>query len=233
MAPGELEPAIILHCRSYRESSLLVDVFTRDHGRLRVLSKGARRGRHPLAALLRPFNRVRLSWAGRGDLPVLTCAEPVASGTELTGIAIYCGFYLCELVMSLLPLHDPHPGLYALCEDTLASLGAAGDLERTLRRFELAFLEGIGYGMRLDEDVEGQAIKPDRPYVYDPEQGPRETTDATADACLGATLLALQQGQFEDGRQMREAKHLLRRVLAHHLNGRPLKSRELFKPLPI
>jgi DNA repair protein RecO (recombination protein O) len=233
MASGELEPAIILHCRPYRESSLFVDVLTRDHGRLRLLSKGARRGRHPLAALLRPFNRVRLSWTGRGELPVLTCAESVASGAALTGTAIYCGFYLCELVMSLQPLHDPHPGLYALCEDTLARLGTAGDLERTLRRFELAFLEGIGYGMRLDEDVEGQPIKPERRYVYDPEQGPRETADVAAGACQGATLLALRQDLLEDGVQLREAKRLLRSVLAHHLNGRPLKSRELFKPLPI
>jgi DNA repair protein RecO (recombination protein O) len=231
MVPGGLDQAIILHCRPYRESSLFVDVLTRDHGRLRLLSRGARRGRHPLSRILRPFNRIRLSWTERGELPVLTLAESLGSGAELRGSAMYCGFYLCELLICLQPLHDPHPGLYALCEATLARLESTDDVERTLRRFEIAFLEEIGYGLRLEEDVEGQAIQSDRRYAYDPEHGASETTAASVGGCQGATLLALRRGLLEDDIQLREAKHLLRSVLAHHLNGRTLKSRELFKPL--
>jgi DNA repair protein RecO (recombination protein O) len=225
-----LDRAIILHCQPYRESSLFVDVFTEHNGRLRLLCKGARRGKHPLAEVLRSLNRVRVSFIGRGDLPLLTAAEQAdGGGLALEGTALLCGFYLSELLVRLLPTHDPHPGVFGLCLDTLQQLATGHALQQTLRVFEIGLLEEIGYGLRLDEDTEGRAIDPDRCYAYYPDQGAVEMNPATPGVVQGTTLLALGERQFSDDTQLREAKCLMRRILHHHLNGRPLKSRELFR----
>lgn len=227
-----LDRAIILHCLPYRETSLLVDAFTEHHGRVRLLGKGVRRGQHPLSEVLRSLNHVRLSFAGRGELPVLTGAEPAdGSGWALQGTALYCGFYLAELLLRLLTIHDPHPGVFGLCLDTLRQLQIGRDLQQTLRGFEVALLAEIGYGLRLDEDAEGRAIDPARCYAYYPEQGAVEKHPATPGIVQGRTLLALGERRFSDVTQLREAKRLMRHILDHHLNGRPLKSRELFPQL--
>lgn len=225
-----LDRAIILHCQPYRETSLFVDAFTEHHGRVRLLGKGVRRGKHPLAEVLRSLNRVRLSFIGRGDLPLITAVEQAdGGGPALKGTALLCGFYLSELLVRLLPTHDPHPGVFGLCLDTLQQLATGHGLQQTLRGFELGLLEEIGYGLRLDEDAEGRAIQPDRCYAYYPEQGAVEMNPATPGVVQGTTLLALGERHFSDDTQLREAKRLMRRILQHHLNGRPLKSRELFQ----
>lgn len=220
--------AIILHCQPYRETSLFVDVLTERHGRLRLLGRGARRGRQPLARILRPFHCVSLGWTGRGELPVLTSAEEGEGSAALAGTALYCAFYLAELLMRLLPAHDPHPDVFALSLATLRRLAGGTLLQETLRRFELDLLEAIGYGPRLDEDAGGQPIEPGRPYLYHPEQGAMPTDSATGGAIRGAALLALAGRQDLDAEQLRDAKRLMRVILHHHLNGRPLRSRELF-----
>lgn len=224
--------AIVLHCQPYRETSLFIDVLTERHGRLRLLGRGARRGRQPLARILRPFHCVFLSWVGRGELPVLTAAEEGEGGAALTGTALYCAFYLAELLMRLLPAHDPHPDVFALSLATLRRLECGTLLQGTLRSFEVDLLEAIGYGMRLDEDAGGRPIEPGRPYLYHPEQGAVPTNPETAGAIQGASLLALGRRQGMDASQLRDAKRLMRGILQHHLNGRPLRSRELFTSRP-
>jgi DNA repair protein RecO (recombination protein O) len=225
-----MDEAIILHCKPYRETSLFVDVLTEGHGRLRLLSKGARRGRHPLSQILRPFSRVRLSWAGQGELPVLTVAEPFEPSLCLQGKALLCGFYISELLFKLLAVQDPHAGVFRLCLETLQALERGADLQSTLRGYELALLEEMGYGLRLHADAEGRPINADQIYLYCLEEGAVPVRSGGRDAVRGATLLALEKRQFSDDSQLLEAKRLMRGVLNHHLNGRPLKSRELFKP---
>lgn len=229
-SPNQSQPdrAIILHCQPYRETSLFAEVFTERHGRLRLLGRGARRGKQPLARILRPFHCVSLSWAGRGELPVLTAAEEGEGGATLTGTALYCAFYLVELLMRLLPAHDPHPEVFALSLATLQKLASGSLLQQTLRSFELDLLEAIGYGLRLDEDAGGHPIEPGRPYLYHPEQGAVPTQAATDGAIQGAALLALGRREGLDDGQLRDAKRLMRAILQHHMNGRPLRSRELF-----
>ena len=223
-----LDRALILRSQAYRETSLLVDVFTEQHGRLRVLGKGVRRRRPPLAGRLRSLSCVQLSWVGRGDLPVLTAAEPVEDDSRLEGAALYCGFYLAELLLRLLPLHDSQPGVFALCHETLLRLATGSALQPILRGFELALLDALGYGLRLDRDTEGRPIVADQRYPYDPEQGAVAMNPPSAGLVHGATLHALNQGRFTHAAQLQEAKQLMRGVLQHHLDGRPLKSRELF-----
>ena len=227
-----MDQAIILHCQSYRETSLFVDVLTERHGRLRLLCKGARRGRHPLSRSLRPFSRVRLSWTGRGELPVLTAAEPCEpSPSSLEGTGLFCGFYVAELLLKLLALQDAHPEVYRLSLDTLQALERGADLQATLRIFEVALLDEIGYGLLLDEDAKGQPIRADQTYHYRLEEGAVPAA-AGKDGIHGSTLMALRQRHFSDQLQLGEAKRLMRGVLKYYLNGRPLKSRELFKPTP-
>ena len=227
-----MDQAIILHSQSYRETSLFVDVLTEHHGRLRLLCKGARRGRHPLSRILRPFSRVRLSWTGRGELPVLTVAEPCEPSPCLEGTALFCGFYISELLLKLLALQDAHPEIFSLSLATLQSLERGADLQTTLRIFEVALLDEIGYGLLLDEDASGQPIRADQSYDYRLEEGAVPALAGGMGGIYGSTLMALRQRHFSDEQQLGEAKRLMRGVLQYYLNGRPLKSRELFKPTP-
>jgi DNA repair protein RecO (recombination protein O) len=226
-----LEEAVILHRRAYRETSLLLDICSANFGRLRVLAKGARRGRTPQSHWLRPFVPLRLSWAGRGELPVLTEAEPAGKAIGLAGTALFCGFYMNELLLHLLPSHDPHPEVFRLYLSALRRLGAEPCQEKVLRLFEAALLEAIGYGLTLEREAQGQAIDPAKLYAYVLDQGPIEADvqSTTEEAVHGSTLLGLRRGRLDEPGQLREAKRLLRRVIQQHLNGRSLKSRDLFK----
>jgi DNA repair protein RecO (recombination protein O) len=225
-----LEHALILHCQPYRESSLFVDVISQNHGRIRLLGKGVKRGKHPLSHILRPFANVRLSWAGRNDLPLLTAAESVGQMPALMGEALFCGFYVNELLLYLLPPQDPQPEVYCLYRDVLGQLVPGRCLQTTLRFFELSLLTAIGYGPQLEYDTGGSPIDPAKTYDYLVEQGPRLVEPGQPTAIAGATLLGLSRRCLTHESQLREAKHLLRSIIQYYLNGRPLRSRELFKP---
>lgn len=225
-----LHDAFLLHRRNIRETSLLLDVFSREHGILRLIAKGALRGRRGRSGVLQVFAPLSLGWTMRGEPPVLTAAEMRGAVYGLSGKTLFCGFYLNELLLRLLPTHDPHPGIFAFYAQSLARLENGGRLEETLRFFELALLEALGYGMVLDHDVEsGADIKPDSHYEYRLEHGPVES-GPNAQSLRGAVLLGLRDGLLPGPEEVHAAKRLMRRVINHHLGGKPLKSRELFVP---
>ena len=224
-----LQNGFLLHRRNWRETSLLLDFFTLDYGILRLIAKGALRGRQPRFGVCQPFIPLCLSWTGKSELPLLTSLESLGAGFNLQGKALFCGFYLNELLMRLVPPHDPHPKLMVSYQDALARLADDAQFDPVLRLFELSLLEEIGYGLTLDEDCEsGGPVHPDKHYLYDVETGPREAV-AGPGTLRGSTLLALQQRDLSGAMAFAEAKSLLRRVIQHYLGGRPLKSRELFK----
>jgi DNA repair protein RecO (recombination protein O) len=149
----------------------------------------------------------------------------------LKGEALYCGFYVNELVMRLLGRNDPHEGLFPIYHKTLSSLAQGDHVERSLRRFELGLLQILGYGMVLDREAQdGQPVRPEARYRYRIESGPEPSGLAEPEpgTLSGATLLALAQDRPLDPTGLREARRLMRRVLNHYLDGRPLRSRELF-----
>lgn len=227
-----LQDAFLLHRWNYRETSLLLEVFTREHGILRLIAKGALRSKG-MGAMLRPFLPLCVSWVGRSEPKVLTAAESRAEAYELCGKTLFCGFYLNELLLRLLPAHDPQPGIFAFYDESLRRLQRGERLDETLRFFELALLDAIGYGLELEyEIVGGSAIRPDRCYTYLPEQGPQEAPAGT-ETIQGSTLLALRDGRLSGADEIGEAKRLMRRVINHYLGGRPLKSRELFKYMKV
>lgn len=227
------EPAYVLHHHDYGETSLLLEMFTRRHGRLGVVAKGARRARSPLRATLIPFLPLVTGFSGRGELPTLTGAEPAGPAPAIAGEALFCGLYLNELLLRLLHRHDPHERLFESYGDALGRLGAGRDTEAVLRVFEKRLLEDIGFGLVLDHDVEdGAPIQPEHLYRYVPERGPvpAHAADGEGIAVQGASLLALARERLVDGVALSELKPLMRALLARHLGERPLTSRGLFRP---
>lgn len=223
----EWHEGFILHRRPWRETSLWLEVFTHDLGKIALLAKGGRRIKGGGKGSLQPFQQLLIRWRGRGELGTLTAAEALQPVLSLTGTALYCGFYLNELLCRLLKRHDPHPKLYAEYLRVLSDLSQAHDLEGCLRRFEVRFLGEIGYGLILNHEVEyGAAIDPAACYRYDPERGPALDNQGWLH---GQTLLALQQERLESPMVRREAKRLLRQLIDYRLEGRMLESRMLFR----
>lgn len=225
-----LQNSFIIHSRSYRETSLLLDVFSRDYGKVALIAKGVRKRKTKLAGVLQPFNLLRLSWSGRYELQTMIEAELVLPSIQLQGKSLFCGFYLNELINRFLHRHDPHPDLFAFYSAALLALAGAVDVdvEKVLRCFELALLDEVGYGLQLDRDPEsGQAIEPNSLYVYVVGQGP-VLSNSTDNLVHGDTLIELRQRTLKSARALAEAKKLMRSIIDFYLNGSVLKSRSLF-----
>ncbi|MEJ2325871.1 MAG: DNA repair protein RecO, partial [Chromatiaceae bacterium] len=143
----------VLHRRDFGNTSLLIEVFSAEEGRLPVLAKGAKRGRRSTAADLQPFRPLWLGWVGRGEVKTLIRTEPAGCPIGLPGTALFCGFYLNELLMRLVGRHDPHEGLFAFYHAALTELAQGAHLDSALRRFELRLLREVGYAIILDRDA--------------------------------------------------------------------------------
>lgn len=230
MSAVEEQPAWVLHRRPFRESSIRVELFTQEHGRIGAIAHGSRR--RGWNGLLEPFLPLRVSWSGRGDLKTVTGVEQTARGYRLQGRALACGFYMAELVLRLTRREDPHPrswARYAAAVDDIAG----DDPEPALRRFELTLLEECGLGLELAVDAEGRAIDPARGYRYIPDDGARPDSGMGAGVPVsGVTLRALAHPDEADlgaDPVRREARWLMRVVIHHHTGGRPLRSREMLR----
>lgn len=231
--PISLQPAYVLHQRPWGDTSVILELFTPEHGRMGALAKGAKRMRSPWHGLLQPFHPLLVDWRGRGELKTLIRAEPQGQALALPAAVLASGFYLNELLLRLLSRDDAQIALFgcydAALRDLVTSRGVA--LETTLRRFERDLLAVLGYGLVLDHEVtKGQSLAVERRYHYVIERGP---VPAEADVAgegiplQGGTLLALRDGELGEATQRREAKRLMRAVLAHYLGPRPLASRAL------
>lgn len=226
----QLHPAYILHRRPYSNSSLLIECFTLSHGRFPAVAKGVNRGRSTIAGLLQPFHPLLIRWSGRGEVKSLHAQEAVAPPQELQGRLLYCGFYLNELLLRLLPREDPHEALFGSYGSTLTRLAQGDAVEPLLRCFEVELLAQLGFGLVLDRDaVDGAPLNPLQRYHYVIDQGPLPCDSADPAGLSGATLIGLEKGMFSDRVALTEARTLTRYVLRHYLGSRPLKSRELFR----
>lgn len=228
----ELEPAFVLHNRSYRESSLITEIFGRQTGRLGLVAKGARRPKSAMRGMLQAFRPLLLSWSGGGDLGLLTSAEPDGYMLPLTGKALFSGMYMNELLMRLMHRHDPHPELFHYYAGALEALSHGQRTDAVLRIFEKQMLESIGYGLVLDRAIDtGEAIQGDCAYRYRAEYGPTSQTsdDRGGLRVAGETLLSLARERLESECVLDEAKQLMRVVLRRYLGDRPLATRSLFR----
>jgi len=235
------QPAYVIHHHDYSETSLLLELFTRDHGRVGVIAKGARRGKSERRALLNPFTPLWVDWSGKGELGVLVGVESRGSSLTLSGEAIYCGFYVNELLLRLLHRHDAHAQLFDGYQQCLMRLQSDTPNDSALRIFEFLLLQEIGYGLVLDRDAfDNLPIKEDQTYEYVGDSGLRRVVanvgHSAGTLVSGRSLLALATGRLDqpeklDPEMMNELKRLMRVMLARHLGDRPLNSRQLMRSL--
>ena len=224
-----LQPAFILQSRNYRESSLLVDAFTRDFGRIPLLAKGVRKPKSRSRGLLQPFIPLAVSFTGKAELKTLTGVEIVHPYSALSGLALYCGFYINELTVSFLHKYDPYPDVFVQYGDCLSQLAEGTAIEPVLRNFEINLIDRIGYGLQLEYDmINRKPVEPSKNYHFDIEQGPVE---AGGGDFSGKTLQAINARDFTDPAVLSEAKVLIRRVLDVYLQGKPLKSRAVINSI--
>ena len=207
------DPAFVLHTRPWRETSLIVDILSRHHGRLGLVARGARRAGAAVKARLIPFQPLTLSWFGRGQLRTLHAAEWQGGGLMLRGHALMCGFYLNELLLRLLPEGDAHEALFDHYALALADLNSRPEMEPVLRRFELDLLSELGYAQSLGHLAEGGELDPEAYYGYEAGTGVIAATHAGRYS--GRALLALAAGDFSQPATLAEGKLLMRALLAH------------------
>jgi DNA repair protein RecO (recombination protein O) len=222
-----LASAYVLHQYPYRDTSRIVEVITRDHGRLSLFARGANGPKSTWKGTLRPFQRLLVSWTGRSEACQLISAEVEGELTSLKAERLMSGFYLNELLLKLTQRFDPHPDIFDSYAAGVLALAAGSREEPTLRRFEKRLLDDLGYGLELSRTGHGVPVEPDRYYRFATERGPELCVAEAPGAVYGRSLTDLDAETFDDERSLRDAKRLLRAALEVCLEGRSLKSREV------
>lgn len=227
------EPAWLLHHRPFRDSSRILDVLTRDRGRLSLVARGARSAKSRLKGVLRPFLPLSLSWVGRGELGTLTGAEMNGAPISLAGDALLSGYYLNELLLKLTHRFDPQPEVFALYGRTIEGLAGNSRPGPVLRVFEMELLGLLGYALALECDARDRAeLVAERRYEYRAGHGavPVEARDGEM-VFSGSELLAIRGQAFSEPAVQRAAGRLLHGVIAYHLDGKELKTRKVLRDL--
>ena len=226
----QLTPGYILHHRPYRDTSRILEVITRDHGRISVFARGVRGPKAKLASILQPFQLLLLSWTGRGEAAQLTGAESAQAAAPVPPACLMAAFYLNELLLKLTTRHDPLPLLFDTYHATLENLRQGAALEPELRVFEKRMLEALGYGLDLGSEAHtGKPIEPHEYYHFRPEQGLVATVAEASGALAGRSLIGLANEHLQSARELEDSRRLLQAALAQCLEGRPLATRMVAK----
>lgn len=226
-----LTPAYVLHQYAYRDTSRIVEAFTAQHGRLTLFARGAAGPKSALRAVLRPFQRLLVSWCGRAEACRLVGAEIDGAASGLPPDRLMSGFYLNELLLKLTLRCDPHPRVFDSYAAALQDLSLGADEESSLRRFEKRLLDDLGYGLELAKTDQGQPIVPTGYYRFQPQSGPVGCVAEAPGAVYGQSLTDLAAALFTDARSLRDAKRVLRAAIDACLEGRPLRTRQIMVDL--
>jgi len=225
----------VLHSYPFRETSLILEVFSRETGRIGLVARGARRPRSALRGVLRAFQPLLLSWSGKGDLRNLVRAEWHGAYAPLAGLALICGFYLNELLLKFLARNDPHERLFDVYVETLNALASEGGSAPILRRFEKHLLRELGYGLILDREAEtGAPIAAEARYTYVVDRGPVERrggSEGNGVELTGQTLIDMQSDNYTTLATQQQSKALMRALINHYLGDRTLHTRQLLRDL--
>ncbi|AJK45530.1 DNA repair protein RecO [Burkholderia plantarii] len=224
------QPGFVLHSHPYRETSLIIDVLTRDHGRVALVAKGAKRPHSALRGVLQTFQPLALSWSGKSEMRTLTGAEWVGGMLPLGGDALLCGFYVNELLVKFCAREDPFPALFQHYLVTLARLAHDEPAVQVLRSFERVLLRETGYARALNRTVARRAVIADGRYVFDPERGVREAGEDTPShwpIVSGQTLLDMEEDDYHRAQTVAQSKTLMRFLLNTYLGGTPLATRQI------
>ncbi len=233
----QLQPAYILFSRPFQNTSLMLDFFTIDYGRVRAVAKGARRQSSKYRSLLQPFQPLLIGYTGRGEVKTLGGVESSVSAISLKGKRLFSGIYLNELLCRLLHAHVEHKSLYKRYQDTLISLQGSGNLESILRVFELNLLSELGYAINFYEAYSThEPILEGELYKFSPDLGFELISGLDCGEDMqylfeGDILTSIRKLELEDKEVAKSAKRLLRIALTSLLGGKPLNSRDLFASL--
>jgi DNA repair protein RecO (recombination protein O) len=231
----DAQPAFVLHSYPFKETSLVVELFTRDFGRVAVVAKGARRPKSSLRGILLAFQPLLVSWSGKSELQTLVRAEWHGAYHPLKGLSLICGFYLNELLLKLLPRHDAHERLFATYTGTLDALDPEREPSAILRSFETELLRELGYAVTLDREADsGRAIAAEQRYTYVVERGPvpaEGPSERNGVQLLGQTLLDMQSGDYSNAMTQQQSKALMRALINHYLGDQVLHTRQLLRDL--
>lgn len=222
--------AFVLHSRPWSETSLMLDVFTEESGRVRLVAKGARSKRSNLKGALQPFTPLLVRFGGRGEVKTLRSAEAVSLALPLSGITLYSGLYVNELISRVLEHETRFSELFSTtCTAFRRSPGPAA--RRSPRCGVLSWrCSGTGYGVDfLHCAGSGEPVDDTMTYRYREEKGFIASLVIDNNTFTGHHLKALASREFPDVDTLRAAKRFTRIALKPYLGGKPLKSRELFR----
>ncbi len=240
----DLQPAYVLHSQAFQNTSLLVDFFCLDYGRVRAVARGARRAGSKTRSQLQPFQPLLITLSGRGEVKTLNAVECSVASLSLNGMRLFSGLYMNELLTRLLQFHESHTPLYQSYQKCLMRLHGDGDIASVLRQFEVELLRELGYALNLlyECDTE-EPIQAEAQYQFLPEIGFQRLQPTPAGNSVqsagnagvfnGHELIALREYQFENRATANAAKRLLRLALQVHLGDKPLSSRRLFLPMSL
>ena len=227
------QPVYVLHTYPFKETSLVVELFSQQFGRIAAVAKGARRPHSVMRGMLQSFQILDGAWSGKNELKTLHSLDWSAGLTLLKGEALMCGFYMNELLLRLLPREDAHENLFAYYQATLKTLAESQNLAITLRRFELKLLQEMGYAVPLLQDENDAEIMADKSYRYEAEYGACELSSnkigmrKNGVQLSGKTMLDMARDEYADSITQSQSKQLMRYLLAHYLGDKPLHTRQL------
>lgn len=232
------QPVFILHTYPFKETSLVVEMFSQDFGRIAAVAKGARRPLSAMRGMLQSFQQLAGTWSGKNELKTLHGLEWMTGLTLLRGDALMCGFYMNELLLRLLPRDDAHAQLFEYYAETIQLLSslqhapASGQLAEIMRRFELKMLQELGYAVPLNHDENGEIIHADETYRFEADYGACAPS-ATKHGVLiqGSSLLDMARGHYSNVTTQTQSKQLMRYLLQHYLGEKPLHTRQLLVDL--
>ncbi len=243
---GESDQAFVLHTYAYRETSLIVETFTRLHGRVVMVAKGAKRPQGALRGLLNPFQGLALTWFGRSEMKTLKSAEQEKILPQLSGAALLSAFYLNELLLKLATREDPHESLFDAYAETMSSLAMLSAENKSpraiapiLRQFEVTLLQELGYALQLREETDSHTpVRAEREYYYAVERGPmsvdfvaRQPGAAQGLLLQGKTLIDMACGDYRDPQTQLQSKQLMRMMINHLLGDKILHTRQLIREM--
>jgi len=226
------QPVYVLHTYPFKETSLVVELFSKEYGRVATLAKGARRPRSAMRGQLQAFQMLSATWSGKNELKNLHGLEWADGLVLLQGEALMCGFYLNELLLRLLPREDAHEALFDYYQSTLKTIAKGQDLAMHLRCFELKLLQEMGYAVPLLEDENGESVSAETTYRYEAEYGASALSKTKNGVQLsGKTLLDMANADYSNVQTQQQSKQLMRYLLAHYLGDKPLHTRQLLMDL--
>ncbi|HJL80003.1 MAG: DNA repair protein RecO [Gammaproteobacteria bacterium] len=230
----ENEPVFIIHQRPYSETSQILNLFSKNYGRVDVIAKGSKRPKSKFRSFIQPFMPLSASWSGRSQLKTLRNIEAVEHHQSLVHSDHFLSaLYMNELILHFLSNADPYPGLFEIYHEALRQFNLSDEHEPLLRMFEIKLLEEIGYAINFQtEALSSKTININEYYRYEPEQGFHLLpSDSQIKKYSGGQIKSIQKMDFSESDTLLAAKKLTRETIHFHLDGKELMTKKMYKSI--